>query len=501
MVIGGLDVGSTGAKITVMNQSGQVLHLGYRDYPIDRNVTTHELNAADIWNAVKILIREAVAAAPELSAIGVTSFGESFVLLDDQGEALLPTMMYTDPRGEQEASILNERLGNDFISDISGTAAHAMYSLPKLMWIKENKPEEFAKAHCVCLILDYVVFKLTGKRYIDYSLAARTMGFDIRKKAWSSEIFEAADIDPKLFSEPVPTGTNAGEVLTEVAKELNISNKLRIVVCCHDQVAAAIGSDVMTAGIATDGGGTVQCMTPVFSPIPEGQILQSNNYPIIPFLQNEVYCSYAFSFTGGALTKWFVDNFAAGYQDESAQTGIPIYQVMEKQMTDAPTGILVLPHFAGAATPYMDAGSEGAIVGLTLQHTPSDLLKAIMEGIAYEMRLNMEHLKKGGIQINGLNATGGCAKSKLWLQVKADILGVPITRMSTDEAGTVGGIMLTGVATGVYESLEEASGMLVQPIETYYPRKDIQKQYEGHYQRYEKLYNAIRPLIKLSEER
>jgi len=497
MIIGGLDVGSTGAKITVMNRTGQVLHLGYRDYPIDRNVTAHEINAADIWEAVKTLIQEAVTATPELSAIGVTSFGESFVVLDDQGEVLLPTMMYTDPRGEHEASVLQERLGSDVICDISGTAAHAMYSLPKLMWIKKNRPDEFAKAHSVCLILDYIVFKLTGKRHIDYSLAARTMGFDIRKKTWSPEIFKAADIDFKLFSEPTPTGTEAGEVLDEIAEELNISKKIRIVVCCHDQVAAAIGSDVMVAGIATDGGGTVQCMTPVFSPIPKGHILQENNYPIIPFLQDEVYCCYAFSFTGGALTKWFVDNFAANYQDEATQTEIPIYQVMEKQMTDMPTGVLVLPHFAGAATPYMDAGSEGAIVGLTLQHGPSDLLKAIMEGIAYEMRLNMEQLMEGGIQIHGLNATGGCAKSKLWLQIKADILGVPITRMSTDEAGTVGGIMLTGVATGAYASLEEASKLLVQPIETYYPRVDMQKEYEKHYRRYQGLYNAVRPLINL----
>jgi len=164
-------------------------------------------------------------------------------------------------------------------------------------------------------------------------------------------------------------------------------------------------------------------------------------------------------------------------------------------MGDEPTGILALPHFAGAATPYMDVGSKGAIVGLDLSKKPADIYKAILEGVAYEMRLNMETLAKSGIVIKGLFATGGCARSKPWLQIKADVLGVPITRMGRDEAGTIGGIMLTGVATGVYGSLGEAREILVKEQKTYTADRERAAIYESHYERYRGLYRAVRPLV------
>lgn len=495
MSIGGLDIGSTGAKITVMNQGGELLYSGYQDYPVARNIAAHEVNAEDIWKVVKNLLMEANTAAPRLSAIGVTSFGESFVLLNDKGEVLLPTMMYTDPRGEAEADQLQMKLGDDFIKTTAGVASHPMYSLPKLMWIRDNEPEVFAETRKVCLIADYLVFKLTGRHLIEYSLAARTMGLDIRTKTWSQDIFKAAGIDPGLFGKLVPSGTDAGSILPEIAGELNLSKELRVVLCCHDQVAAAVGSNVIKPGIATDGGGTVQCMTPVFSPIPQDRTLQNNHYSVVPFLYENTYCCYAFSFTGGSLIKWFVDNFAAQYRLDAAQKNMTVYQLMEGEMCDEPTGILVLPHFSGAATPYMDTGSKGAFIGLELTHSPKEVFQSIMEGISYEMRINMEKLAEGGIKIEGLNATGGCAKSKLWLQMKSDILGVPVTRMGVDEAGTLGVIMLTGVAVGVYKTLGEVAHTLVRTLEVYYPRKEKQKEYEKHYQRYQKLYKTIRPLM------
>jgi len=495
MIIAGLDVGSSGAKVTALDKSGKMLYTGSREYRADRNANTHEIIAADVWVAVKELLREAAASVPGLTAVGVISFGESFVLLSDKDEPLLPVMMYTDPRGGKEADLLREKLGDRFISHTAGASPHPMFSLPKLMWIKSNKPEIFAQIKHIFLIGDFIVYMLTGRRITDYSLAARTMGLDIRAKAWSKEIFEAAGIDPALFSKPVPAGTDAGAVLPEIARELGLPEGMRVVLCCHDQVAAALGSGVMRSGMAADGGGTVQCITPVFSPIPEGGSLHENHYPIIPFLRDDTYCCYAFSFTGGALVKWFADQFADRYKTEAKDKGMTVYQLMEGQIRDKPTGILVLPHFAGAATPYMDTGSKGAFVGLDLTHTPIDIFMAIMEGITYEMRLNIEKLSDGGIKIRELYATGGCAKSGLWLQLKADILGIPITRMSIGEAGTVGGIMLTGVAAGMYNDLEEAANTLVHPLEVYRPRREVQEQYERHYRRYRRLYSAVRPLL------
>lgn len=495
MPIGGLDIGSTGSKITVCRENGEVLYTDYRAYPVDHSGCQHEIHARVIWRAVRELLAGAAENAPGLSAVGITSFGESFVLLDQNDEELYPTMMYTDPRGEAEAASLSAALGNR-VAEISGAAPHSMYSLPKLMWIKSHEPALYKKGHRVCLIADYLAYMLTGRHAIDYSLAARTMGLNIREKRWSEALFLAAGIDDRLFGDIVPSGTEMGKIKPELADQLQLSRNLRIVLCCHDQIAAAVGAGVLSPGTATDGAGTVQCMTPVFPSIPHGHAMQDNSYSVVPFLNDGAYCCYAFSFTGGSLVNWFVDTLAGEEKRRAAQNGRSIYDELEAGMTDAPTGILALPHFAGAATPYMDNGSKGAFLGLTLSTTTSDMYRAVLEGVALEMMLNKEKLMQSGIKIDGLNATGGGAKSALWLQMKADILNVPVTRMSVDEAGTLGGILLTGVATGAYASLEEAVGALVRPLKTYYPRDSMHALYAAQYDRYRRVYNAVRPLME-----
>ena len=162
---------------------------------------------------------------------------------------------------------------------------------------------------------------------------------------------------------------------------------------------------------------------------------------------------------------------------------------------DEPTGLLVLPHFAGAATPYMDTGSKGAILGLTTATTAADIYRACMEGVAYEMRLNYESLSGSGIHFEKLNATGGGARSKLWMQMKADVLDLPITALKTVDAGTVGSAMLTGIAAGLFRDLEDAAAHMVQEMETYYPKAEMHEKYMRIYERYKSVYNAVRPLM------
>ncbi|MFV0400154.1 MAG: FGGY-family carbohydrate kinase [Oscillospiraceae bacterium] len=495
MAIGGLDIGSTSAKLTVLDRNGGLLYSMQAEYPVSRQAGEHEMNVEDILSAVGQLVRGTAAAVPELTALGVTSFGESFVLLDEEDRPLLPVMLYTDSRGEEEAALLQARPGVEEIAERVGTLPHSMYSLPKLMWIKRNRPDIYGRTKRACLIGEYIVYWLTGNRLLDYSLATRTMGFDIRRKEWDTEAFRAAGINPALFADPVPTGSSAGRILPSLAEELGCPGELQVVLCGHDQITAALGAGALGAGMTTDGGGTVQCLTPVFSEIPAGGFLQRSHYAVIPFPGEDNYCCYAFSFTGGSLIRWFTDGFGERFRLEAERDGITVYDALERQMTDTPTGILTLPHFAGAATPYMDTGSQGAFVGLGLSHSPADLYRSIMEGITYEMRLNRDVLARGGIHIGALNATGGCAKSRLWLQMKADILGIPVTRMGVDDAGTVGSVMLTGVATGAYESMEAACDILVRKLETFFPREEMRRQYDAVYRRYRGLYEAVRPLF------
>lgn len=495
MAIGGLDIGTTGAKITVVGDTGGVLYAGYLDYPVSRKTDMHEVDAKEIWKTVRALLSEAAKAVSQITAVGVTSFGESFVLTDENGEALLPTMLYTDPRGSEEANRLRELLGDDAVFATTGTTPHPMYTLPKLMWVKNHRPEIFDKAKYVFLIADYIVFQLTGERKIDYSLAARTLGFNIRDFCWSREMFMAAELDESIFSSPVPSGTAAGTLRKRLSAEFGLPEDVKIVICGHDQVTAAVGSGVTSPGHAANGAGTVECVTPVFRKIPEGDGMQKGNYPIVPFLGNGLYCCYAFLFTGGSLLSWFIRRFIGGQAESLQKDGKSVYKTLESQMNDAPTGILVLPHFAGAATPYMDTGSKGAFVGLTLAHTSADLYRAVMEGIVYEVRINLDRLNAGGVPVKSLNACGGCARSERWLQMKADILGIPVNRLGNDEAGTMGGIMMTAIAEGMFQSLDEAAREMISVSASFEPRREMHERYMEHYARYQKLYGAVRSLM------
>ena len=484
MFLGGLDVGTTGCKLSVYDDKGGFVYNSYKEYEVSRTSGEHEIDAQNIFDAVCKVLKD-VAQKYELEAMGVTTFGETFTVLDENDNVLLPSMLYTDPRGGEECKELCEILGEKRLTYISGVKPHQMYSLPKIMWIKKNRPEIFAKAKHILLMEDYIVYKLTGNAVIDYSLAARTMALDIREKCWSDEIFNAAGIDKNLLSKPVPAFNVAGEIKAEVAKALGISNAIKIVNGAHDQVAAAVGAGVFEVGQAVDGTGTVECVTPVFDSIPECEALYDEGYSVVPYVFDGTYVCYALSFTGGATLKWFRDNFAA---EKS-------YAELDSMVKENPTGIMILPHFAGAANPYMDNGSKAAMLGLTLENTNADIYKALMEGVTYEIMTNIEHLESFGIKPQKLYATGGGAYSDVWLQIKADILNRPVTALLAKEAGTCGTCMMTGVAVGIYKNLLEAKEFFVKEKRTFVPNTNNVEKYRKYYNAYKNIYDAVRPII------
>ena len=282
MYIGGLDIGTTGCKISVYDDKGSFVTNSYREYKVTRIEGDHSFDAEMIYDAVKEVIKEASGIC-EISAIGVTSFGESFVALDENDRALFPSMLYTDPHGEDECRALTEKFSEKRLIEISGVKPNAMYSLPKLMYLKANFPEKYAQIKRVLLMEDYIVYMLSGVAAIDFSLAARTMALDIRTRDWSREIFDAAGIDSSLFSTPVQAGNVAGEMLDKIKAELGIYHSLKIVNGSHDQVAATVGCGIFKPGEAMDGTGTVECIVPVFDSIPDNEALFEQGYSVVPF--------------------------------------------------------------------------------------------------------------------------------------------------------------------------------------------------------------------------
>lgn len=495
MTIAGLDIGTTGCKITVFRETGESIFSAYCEYEAVRSRGKQEISAEQIWDSVKKVMKEAAGTVCDIGAVGISSFGESIVVLDENDRSVLPMMLYTDPRGQEECAQLTDRIGKDRIAQITGVNPHPMFSIPKTMWIKAHRPEIYGRIRHIFLVQDFVVYMLTGVSQIDYSLATRTMAFDIKNLCWSEEIFRTAGISSSLFSKPVRSGASAGKIKEDIQKEFAFPEHTVIVSGCHDQVAAAIGAGVLEDGMAIDGTGTVECITPVFDSLPEGSQLLAGNFAAVPHGIPNKYVCYAFSFTGGLLLKWYRDNFAKYEEAVAKKDGKNVYAVLDGLVGAKPTGILVLPHFAGAATPYMDEGSQGAIVGLTLEHTAADIYRALMEGVTYEMLLNIELLEKSGIKIKELRATGGGASSRVWLQMKADILNRPIVSLCSCEAGAAGSAMLAGVAAGLFHDLEEASLSFVKFGKKYYPDPEQHCAYMEIYDRYRRLYSAVRPLV------
>ena len=481
MKIGGIDIGTTGSKLTVYDELGNFLGREYVEYEISRNTGEHEIDGNVIFDGVKEVIKKTAAKIGNIDVIGITSFGETFVMLDKDDNILLPSMLYTDARGMEEAASFDEKQ----VIEIAGVKPNSMYSLPKIMWVKKNKPEIYEKADKILLFEDFIIYMLTGNAVIDRSLAARTMGLDIKTFDWSKELFDFAGVDVGKMSKVVKSGNIAGKIKPEIAKKLGLSDTV-IVNGCHDQVASAVGAGAFSSGEAVDGMGTVECVTPVFDLIPKDKELYDNSYSVVPYVEDGKYVCYAFSFTGGAAAKWYRDNFA---KDIS-------YKELDSTVNDEIGEILCLPHFAGAATPYMDNASKAAFLGVTLETKKEDFYKAILEGVAYETLINLKELEKSKIAPKKLYATGGGANSMVWLQIKSDIFGLPITPIDAPEVGALGTIMLAGVSIGAFSNLKEAKSVMVKEKDTIYPNLEKHNEYMKQFARYEKIYKAVRPIME-----
>lgn len=492
MIIGGLDVGTTGCKIALYNENCDLLNTYYKEYNATHKNGQHEIDFTDVKCGVLSLLSEA-ARDYKIDALGVTSFGETFAMLDEDDNILTPSMLYTDPRGLAECEYLCNNLGEDNLTLLTGVKPHPMYSISKIMWHKNNNSEAFKNCKRILLGEDFIVYTLTKNAQIDYSLAARTGAFDIEKKCWIKDVFDTADIDISLMSNPVPIGTVAGEITESVKNELGIDYDITIVNGCHDQVAGMIGSGVFETYQAMDGTGTVECIPVILKEKPTDIKFYEGGYSVVPYI-NGLYACYALSFTGGATLKWFRDNFAELENIEAESKSKNVYAELDKAVGDMPTGLLVLPHFAGAATPYMDTDSKAAFVGVTLETTKYDLYKALMEGTSYEMLLNFNTMKSLTGDIKEIRATGGGATSDVWLQIKADILNTDITALNCKEVGAAGTVALTGVATGAYSNLETSISDMVNVRRVFAPNKENTKVYSELYKKYANLYSAVKGL-------
>lgn len=492
MAVIGLDVGTTAAKCSAYNESGKLLSGAGVEYGADiiNRGENHVINFENLLNAVfQILADCAKNCKEEIEAVCISNFGETFAAVDKNGVPLLPAMLYTDNSGIKQLEKLLPH--SEEILSVCGIKPHQMYSLPKILFIKENHPEVYKKAYKFLTPQDFIIYRLTGNAAIDYSDASRTMAFDIREYAFSDKILNYAGVEKDKFSTPVKTGAVVSEILPSVAVKLNISKKCVVVTGGQDQICAALGAGIVKEGMAADGMGTVECITPYFDKPITDKKMQDNGYACVPYAFENSYVTYAFNFAGGATLKWYRDNFLQ-YEAEKHDN---VYAYFDKNLKEKPTDLFILPHLLGSATPYMDGASRGAIIGLTINTDKRDIYKAIFEGLTYEMMVNAELLKNAGVNINCLHATGGGSRSEEWIKLKASMMGIPFKRVIGGEGGITGAAMLAFTALKKFKGLKEAAKVFVNLSGEYIPDMKLHKIYSEKFEKYKKAYKNVKDIL------
>ena len=476
-----IDIGTTGCKCQLFSENGEILKYLFNEYDFKEIDGLHYVDVHAIEAHLRNMISE-ISGEFEVSSVCISSLGESFVLLDADDEILFYPMLYTDSRGEEEAETIKATVGEERAFLLTGVVPHSMYSLSKLLWIKNHAPKQLAKADKVMLICDYFGYLLTGERVIDYALASRTGAFDIEKMEFSKEMLDVVGVDIKLFSTPRRAGSTVGKIKAEWGIDATL------VLGSHDQICTSLGAGALQPGDAVDGMGTVECITALFENKPISAQMGKQGYPCVPYPVEGVYCTYILNYSCGSTVNWMRKKIMHGYHGEEKD----FFAYIEKDMNDAPTGILTLPYFGGASTPYQNLDAKGVIVNLTTDTRDCDLYQSVMEGTAYEMRLNAEVVGDYAITVQNAVATGGGANSAKWLQIKADVQGIPIKALRSSEGGLCGCAMLQATALGGAKDLCEARSIFVRYTKEITPNAEKHAAYEKHYQKYKKLYQTVK---------
>ena len=490
----GLDVGTTGCKAIVFSTEGEPLSSAYREYQeLYPKPGWAEIDPDQIWESIKQVIQEAASGSNSpVQALSTSVLGEAFHPVDKEGRPLRMTITSVDGRAQAQTDQIGSKLSELEVFQMTGMALHRSYALPKIMWIRDHEPEVFRNTWKFLHYGDYLAAKLGVEPVNDLSIAGRSLALDVKKRDWCDQILEVAGIDRDLLPRVAPAGQTIGEMPAAIASELGLPAGVKVVTGGHDQPVCALGAGVIDPGVSTDTTGTVECMTVAMEEPVLTEAMLKQNLSVYPHVVPDRYITLAFVYSAGNVLRWYRDNFAVEEQAEAERSGRDVYDIMVERAVPGPSEVFLLPHFTGSGTPYLDGDSRGAIAGLHLMAGPGHFIRGILDGIAYEMRVNLEALKQAGINVQRLHAIGGGAKSDPWLQAKADILGAELHALSVSEAGCLGAAILAGTAIGVFSSLSEACDQLVSIRKVFSPNPEKQVAYDRAFDVYRKIYPAIK---------
>jgi xylulokinase len=491
----GIDIGTSGCKAVVFDEDGRQASNAYQEYNIiSKHTGWAELDTDEVIEKCFLVISESAAQleAGSVVGIGISCQGEAFTMIDKDGKALCNALVSSDIRANDLIQAWTAKFGEEKLYHITGHTPHPMFSLFKLLWIKENAPEIWTNTHRILCFEDLLQYRLGIKNpSMGWPLAGRTMLFDVVRHSWNAEILESLGLRESLLSTPLQSGSFAGKVNKKLCKELNLSENVFIVTGGHDQPCSALGAGAIEPGIAVYTSGTVECITPAFNKPIFTEELRKSNLCTYDHTAPGIYATVAFSLTGGNILKWFRDEFGVLEVEQAKITSCNPYELLLKQMPEEPSRLLVLQYFTPSGTPYFDVSVKGAITGLDLTTTRGEIMKALLEGVAFEMRLNLDILQQSGYEVNELRAIGGGARSQTLIQLKADVIGKPITILDVTETGCLGVAMLAK-AYHSNQKVGDIAKQWVKPISKVEPKH--QDYYNTKFNLYKKLYPALKEL-------
>ena len=497
MSLMGIDVGTTGCKVVAFDEAGTVLAEAGREYPLlNPQPGWFELEPDLVWSHICecLLAVNAQLAHDPVSALSISSQGEAVIPVTRDGKVLDNSPVSSDSRNRQQTAQLDESLGVQRLYTVTGQPLSTIYSLPKILWLRDHRPQIFDKSWKFLCYTDFVAMRLGVEPVIDYGMAARTLMFDVRSLDWSDELLAAAGIDRTKVARAVASGTIVGDIPAELAQGFGFHRPVQVVAGGHDQPCGALGAGVLETGTAMYAIGTTEALVAVTAE-PHDDLLQ-HNVSFYPHVAPDTFITLAGNQTGGRLLRWYRDELGAAERAIAEREGRDVYDVIVEQIDDAPGELLLLPYFAGSGTLFSDPLATGAMIGLSFNSQRKDIVRAILEGLTYEQALSLRTLASLDIEINHLTAVGGGARSDKWIQIKSDITNLPIQVIHTSEAASLGVAMLAGWATGVYSDLAEAAQQVVHVRKTYLPRADRIEHYQRQLTIYAELYQALKPIYR-----
>ena len=485
MLFIGVDLGTSAVKLLLMDENGKICKIVSREYPLYfPHPGWSEQNPEDWFAQSMEGIKELTADCDKSQVQGISFGGQmhGLVALDARDQVIRPAILWNDGRTGKQTDYLNQVIGKDKLSEYTANIAFAGFTAPKILWMKENEPENFAKICKIMLPKDYLAYKLSGSFCTEYSDASGMLLLDVEHKCWSEEMLKICGITKEQLPKLYESWEVVGTLKKEVAAELDLPENVKVIAGAGDNAAAAVGTATVGDGgcnISLGTSGTLFISSKTFG-VDENNALHSfahadGNYHLMGCMLSAASCN-----------KWWMDEIlkTKAYQEEQAG----ITKLGENR-------VFYLPYLMGERSPHNDPDARAAFIGMSMDTTREDMTQAVLEGVAFGLRDSLEVARSIGVSPERTKICGGGAKSPLWRKIIANVMNMKVDIIESEEGPGYGAAILAAVGCGVFSSVEEAAKKLVKVVATEEPDPELTAKYEERYQNFRKLYPALKGMF------